>query len=144
MEKFDLYSLLAALNTVDLAKAIDNNPGITCFAPSQEAFDAAGYPEKNLPFDSLKSTVLYYALDDTKYSPDLKAGAKYPTLLSNQSVTILRESGSLYVQGIRGDRAKVVRGNVIVKNGVMHVIDKVWFSLPSLIAEGASSDENQF
>jgi len=124
MGQLALSSLLQALNTAALAQTLDNTPGVTCFAPTQDAFTAAGNPEGKLSREQLSDAVNFHTLGKATYSPDLKTGASYPTL-NGQNIKVIRDGGSLYVSGGGSGKAKVVRGNVIVKNGVMHVIDQV-------------------
>ncbi|CUS08276.1 unnamed protein product [Tuber aestivum] len=125
MGKLSLTSLTQALNRAVLAQTLDTTPGVTCFAPSQEAFAALGNPEGKLSPKELSDTLMLHTLGKAEYSPDLETGGEYPTLMTGQSVKVVRESGSLYITGGGGGKAKVLRGNVIVKNGVMHVIDQV-------------------
>jgi len=128
MEKLTLNSLLEALKRAALAQTVDTTPGVTCFAPTQDAFTAQGNPEGKLSQAQLTDALTFHTLGKATYSPDLKPGTEYPTLMKGQSIKVVREGGSLYVEGGGGGKAKVVRGNVIVKNGVMHVIDKVRLS----------------
>ncbi|KAG0642617.1 FAS1 domain-containing protein [Tuber brumale] len=125
MGKLSLSSLIVALNRASLAQTLDNTPGVTCFAPTQEAFAALGNPEGKLSPGELSDALKLHTLGKAAYSPDLKPGTSYPTLANGQSIKVLREGGALFVTSDGGGKAKVVRGNVIVKNGVMHVIDKV-------------------
>ena len=128
MDKLNLGSLLDALKRAALAETIDTTPGVTCFAPTQDAFTAQGNPQGKLSPAELTDTVTFHTLGKATYSPDLKPGTEYPTLKKGQSIKVVRDGGSLYVEGGGGGKAKVVRGNVIVKNGVMHVIDQVRLS----------------
>ncbi|CAZ84644.1 unnamed protein product [Tuber melanosporum] len=125
MGRLSLTSLLQALDRASLAQKLDTTPGVTCFAPTQEAFTALGNPEGKLSQGELSDALMLHTLGKAAYSPDLKPGTWYPTLANGQNIKVLREGGSLYVTGDGGGKAKVVRGNVIVKNGVMHVIDQV-------------------
>ncbi|PUU83858.1 FAS1 domain-containing protein [Tuber borchii] len=127
MGKLSLSSLLVALNNAELSQTLDGTPHVTCFAPTQDAFTAAGSPENKLPKPDLVNALMFHTLGKAMYSPDLKTGASYQTL-ANQSIKVVRDGGALYLEGDGGGKAKVVMGNVIVKNGVMHVIDQVRLS----------------
>ncbi|PWW80125.1 Fasciclin-domain-containing protein [Tuber magnatum] len=137
MGKLSLTSLLEALNRAALSQTLDTTPGVTCFAPTQEAFAALGNPEGKLSQKELSDTLLLHTLGSPEYSPDLKTGVDYPTLVKGQSIKVVREAESLYITSGGGGKAKVVRGNVIVKNGVMHVIDQV---LTPTSANGTNSN----
>lgn len=124
-----LTSLLDALSRAGLSQTLDAKPGVTCFAPTQDAFTAAGNPQEEgkLTKPQLVDALLYHTLEKPIYSPELKTGASYTTL-QNESIKVVRDGGALYLEGSGGGKAKVVMGNVIVKNGVMHVIDQVRLS----------------
>lgn len=130
MKTLQLNSLVTALDNAKLADTINAKPSVTCFAPTQEAFIDAQHPETQLAPDSLKTALLRHTLNTAVYTPDLKDGATFPTLQNNQSITVVREGGDLYIKTAQG-KAKILQGNVIVNNGVIHVIDKVKPEPPS-------------
>jgi transforming growth factor-beta-induced protein len=85
------------------------------FAPTDAAFDALGTAPTG---DALKNVLLYHVVMGAVGSGDLKAGA-VPTLLSGKNLTI-DLSGGVKVNG-----ANVTMANIVTKNGVIHVVDKV-------------------
>jgi transforming growth factor-beta-induced protein len=107
--------LAAALTSANLAGALEAKGPFTVFAPTDAAFDALGMAPAG---DALKNVLLYHVAMGAVGSGDLKAGA-VPTLLMNKDLTI-DLTGGVKVNG-----ANVTMANILTKNGVIHVIDKV-------------------
>jgi uncharacterized surface protein with fasciclin (FAS1) repeats len=119
-----LTSLASALTTANLVSTVNGLADVTIFAPSNAAFNAIGSAVGSLSVSQLTSILTYHVVVGT---------VGYSTLLSNTtlktvnggSVTITIEDGSVFVNS-----AKVIIPNVLVANGVIHVIDK--YDIPSL------------
>ncbi|KAG0647188.1 Fasciclin arabinogalactan [Hyphodiscus hymeniophilus] len=115
----NLTSLAGALSAASLVPTVDSLSDVTIFAPSNEAFQAIGSAVGNLSTEQLTSILTYHVVQDI---------VGYSTLLSNTSlktvnganVTITIEDGDVFVNS-----AKVITPNVLVNNGVVHVIDGV-------------------
>ncbi len=113
-----LTSLASALTTANLVSTVNGLKDVTIFAPSNAAFGAIGSALGNISISQLTSILTYHVVVGT---------VGYSTLLSNTTlktvnganVTITVEDGSVFVNS-----AKVIIPNVLVSNGVVHVIDK--------------------
>lgn len=107
--------LAGALTAADLVTTLQGPGPFTVFAPTDAAFNQlAAVPTS----DALKNVLLYHVVDGAVGSGDLKAGA-VPTLLEGKDVTVALDSG------VTVNMASVTSANLITKNGVIHVIDKV-------------------
>jgi transforming growth factor-beta-induced protein len=107
--------LADALTSAGLVTTLKGEGPFTVFAPTDTAFAAlASVPTG----DPLKNTLLYHVVSGAVGSGDLKAGT-VDTLLSGKKVTIDLTSG------VKVNDAKVSTANILAKNGVIHVIDKV-------------------
>lgn len=114
-----LTSIAGALKAENLVQPIDDAKNITVFAPSNTAFKAIGSALGNLTTQQLTNILGYHVLNGTvAYSTDLKNNTQY-TASNGQNITVRIENGSVFV-----DSAKVITPNVLVANGVVHVIDK--------------------
>lgn len=114
-----LSAIAGALQADNLTESVDTAPGVTVFAPSNAAFEAIGSALGNFTTDQLTSILGYHVINGTvAYSTDLMNNTQY-TAASGQNLTVRIENGSVFV-----DSAKVVTPNVLVANGVVHVIDK--------------------
>ena len=113
----NLTSLAGALTTANLVSTVDALSDVTIFAPSNAAFEAIGSAVGTLSTAQLTSILTYHVVQGT---------VGYSTLLSNttlktvngENVTITIEDGDVFVNS-----AKVITPNVLVNNGVVHVID---------------------
>jgi uncharacterized surface protein with fasciclin (FAS1) repeats len=123
-----LTSLAGVLGMANLVATVDGLKDVTIFAPSNAAFEAIGSAAGSLTTDQLTSILTYHVVAGT---------VGYSTTLTNTtlktvnggSVTITVENGSVFVNS-----AKVIIPDVLVANGVVHVIDKyATYSLLSLL-----------
>jgi len=111
-----LNELVAALTQADLADTINTAKSLTIFAPTDAAMIAAGW--KDLDAATLTSILKYHVVAGT---------VAYSTLLSAGSITTI-EGSDITVnlsKGVMINDATVALPNVLTKNGVVHVIDRV-------------------
>jgi uncharacterized surface protein with fasciclin (FAS1) repeats len=112
-----LTDLIEALQLADLVSAVDDTASLTIFAPTNEAFAALG-DWRSLPVETLKDVLLYHVVPAVAYSTDLSNNQKFTTLEGGE-VTITT------TDGVKVNDANVAVANALIKNGVVHVIDKV-------------------
>jgi uncharacterized surface protein with fasciclin (FAS1) repeats len=107
--------LAAALTKAKLVDALKGKGPFTVFAPTDDAFgELAEVPTG----DALKTVLLYHVVDGAVASGNLKAG-EVTTLSSDAKVDV--ELGD----SVMINDAKVTMANIVAKNGIIHVIDKV-------------------
>lgn len=118
----NLTALAGALTTTSLIDTVDNLKDITIFAPSNEAFRAIGSATGSLTTQQLSSILTYHVIQNTvAYSPLIAQGLannSIPTV-NTAEVKLLVEDNKVFVNS-----AKVIITDIIVANGVMHVLDK--------------------
>jgi uncharacterized surface protein with fasciclin (FAS1) repeats len=102
-----LTSLVAALKTAGLAATVDGLTDVTIFAPT-----TAG-----LSKEALANVLKYHVVKGVVKSTDLKNGAKVPTL-EGAPITV-----SLMGNMAMINKANVVKADVAIKGGIVHVID---------------------
>jgi transforming growth factor-beta-induced protein len=114
-----LTTLVKAVTDAGLADTLSGPGPFTVFAPTDDAFAAlpAGTLAGLSPAD-LKNVLLYHAVSGSVKSTDLSAG-KVDTLLTGKQVTVDLSSG------VKINDAAVAIADVVVTNGIIHVIDKV-------------------
>lgn len=116
----NLTALAGALTTADLVSTLDSAEDVTVFAPSNSAFAAIQNLAANLSTEQLSSVLTYHVVQGTVgYSSSLTSGAQLTTLNGGQ-VTITIDDGDVFVNS-----AEVQIADVLVSNGVVHVIDNV-------------------
>ncbi|KAF4555775.1 Fasciclin domain-containing protein 2 [Elsinoe fawcettii] len=115
----NLQSLLSALQTAGIASAVEALPGITVFAPTNQAFSSISAATASLNAGQLANILQYHVVDGVVFSTDITNGQTVTTR-AGQTLTFTITDDDIFVNG-----AKVVLPNVLVANGVVHTIDNV-------------------
>ncbi|KAL9603537.1 MAG: hypothetical protein Q9179_002154 [Wetmoreana sp. 5 TL-2023] len=115
-----LSGVAGALTQADLVDAVDTLNDVTIFAPNNSAFQAIGSALPNLTTSQLASILQYHVVNGTvAYSSTLENGTSVAAL-SGGDLQITIADGDVFVNS-----AKVLIPDVLVANGVVHVIDNV-------------------
>ncbi len=144
----DFSTLIAAVNAADediLSVLLGNGPsdmGITLFAPTNAAFEAAGITA--LPDAATLSAVLkYHVLDGTVGSGDLPAGSANITTL-NGDFYLSNVAGGVFING----STQVGPTDISGSNGVVHVINRTLLppsqNIAEIVSASAAADPAQF
>jgi len=129
-----LTSLAGALTSAKLVDTVNNLRDVTIFAPANSAFQAIGSGLGNLSTTDLTSILTYHVVQGTVgYSSGLMNGTTLPTV-NGANLTVTINNGMVFVNG-----AKVVTPDVLVSNGVVHVIDAVLNPSNTTIANPTAS-----
>ena len=119
-------ALVAALAAVDLVTTLSGDAEYTVFAPSDDAFAAAGIDLDTFDTDeeiaALADILLYHVVAGTTLSSDLAEGANTVVAVNGDKLTINAANGAVTVGT---EEATVTLADVPASNGVIHVIDKV-------------------
>ena len=119
-------SLVAALGVAGLVDTLTGEEDYTVFAPTDEAFAAAGINLDDFTteeeIDALANILLYHVVAGEIASTDLVDGVNTVTAANGEELTVTVSEGAVTV-GAEG--ATVVLADVPASNGVIHVIDKV-------------------
>lgn len=119
----DLSTLVAAVKAAGLTDTLKGSQKYTVFAPNNQAFsgvqstvDTLLKPENKA---DLKKVLTYHVVPGNVTSADLKDGAELTTVQGDK----LKVS----VQGktVKVGDATVKQADIVAKNGLIHVIDKV-------------------
>jgi uncharacterized surface protein with fasciclin (FAS1) repeats len=114
-----LSAAVGAVSAAGLTQTLDTIKNVTVFAPNNAAFEAIGSAVANLSTSDLTKILEYHVINGTvAYSSDLVNGTKIQAL-NGETLTITTNNGTIYVNS-----AKVVTPDVLVANGVVHVINK--------------------
>lgn len=113
-----LTSLRGALNTTDLVSTVNTTPNVTIFAPTNAAFQAIGGGLANLTSEQTTDVLTYHVIAGTLgYSSGLENGTVLKAV-DGKDLTVTINDGKIFVNS-----ARVVTADVLVANGVVHVID---------------------
>ena len=95
---------------------------LTIFAPSNAAFKGIGATLQNMTVDLLTRLLGYHIVNATNfvgYTPSLTNGTTLNTMQGG-NLKITKDSNSLFVNS-----ARILQSDILLKNGVMHVIDNL-------------------
>jgi transforming growth factor-beta-induced protein len=120
----DLSLLRAAVVRTGLAEALATG-NLTVFAPTNAAFQAAGFADENAinnaDVNVLRRILLYHVIGMDRYFtniiPERLVGL---STLQGEQVYVVREQRGIFVNGI-----SVIQTNVKATNGVIHLINRV-------------------
>ena len=119
-------SLVAALGVAGLVPTLTGDDNYTVFAPTDEAFAAAGINLADYDTEeeiaALSDILLYHVVAGEIASSDLADGANTVTAANGDELTVTVADG---VVTVGAEAATVVLADVPASNGVIHVIDKV-------------------
>jgi len=127
----DFSTLLAAVVKADLTSVFSGSGNYTVFAPTNDAFAAAGLtPEvindPSLPVAAVVAILKAHVIGTNVFASDLIQGATAPTLQPNVNLIIGTTPPSIkIVGGVNTDASNITDANIIATNGVIHVIDRV-------------------
>jgi len=114
-------SLYGGLNATDLLEPLSGLMDVTVFAPNNAAFRAIGSALANLTTEEISKILSYHVVNGTVgYSSSLQNNTRLNTLSGGQVTVYMGENGTVWV-----NNARVVTPDLLVANGVVHVIDQV-------------------
>ncbi|KAF3051086.1 hypothetical protein E8E11_011189 [Didymella keratinophila] len=117
----NLTGLRGALNATDLLDAVDTTPDVTIFAPTTEAFRDIGSALQNASVEDIANILTYHVVNGTVgYSSGLENGTVLTALNGDNLTITIGEEGRIFVNS-----ARVTIADILVANGVVHVIDEV-------------------
>ena len=119
-------SLVAALDKAELVATLSGTDNFTVFAPTDEAFTAAGIDLDTFvtdeEIDALADILLYHVIAGKVMSTDLVNGTTIVAAANGDNLSITVDANGV---SVGGDGAMVTIADVPASNGVIHVIDKV-------------------
>ncbi|KAF2724841.1 FAS1 domain-containing protein [Polychaeton citri CBS 116435] len=114
----DLYE---ALGAADLLSAVVDTPDVTIFAPNNNAFTAIGSALGNLSSDALADILTYHVTNQSIFYSTTLTGNDSVTMLDGVNATVtISDEGAICI-----NQACVTVADVLIANGVAHVIDSV-------------------
>ena len=116
----NLTSLRGAVVAQNLTDAVNNTPNLTIFAPNNAAFQAIGSGLANLTTSQITDVLTYHVINGTLgYSSGLRNGTVLRAA-NGGNITVTINDGRVFV-----NNARVIIPDILVANGVVHVIDAV-------------------
>jgi uncharacterized surface protein with fasciclin (FAS1) repeats len=121
-----LSTLFALVTLAELGDTLAGPGTLTLVAPTNSAFAKLSNetlvfltsPDGNV---TLTSILLYHVFPDILVSSELTDGLVTSTLEADKNVTVVVTNAGIFLNG----KAKVLKANILVNNGVIHTIDTV-------------------
>jgi len=124
----DFSTLVTAVKAAGLAGTLSGSGPYTVFAPTNAAF--AKLPAATLASllkpankDQLAAILTYHVVPGTVMAKDVTPGMVKTVNGANITVTV--DNGNVVLTDGQGNKAKVVKTDIVASNGVIHVIDAV-------------------
>jgi uncharacterized surface protein with fasciclin (FAS1) repeats len=118
----------ASTGSTNVAAVLSSGGIFTVFAPTNNAFRAAGFATIdaiNAADPNTLATILtYHVIPGRVFSSDLANGAQ-PVTLNGGTVTIALGSGATVKGNSNTTASNIIATNIMATNGVVHVIDQV-------------------
>lgn len=127
----DFTTLIAAVKAAspDVLQALLSNERKTVFAPTNEAFEAAGIIA--LPSQSVLDAVLtYHVIEGDVFADDISNGSSFAETL-NGRIFLSKGDAGVFINGM----SRVTSTDIGASNGVVHVIDRTLLPPSQTIAE---------
>jgi hypothetical protein len=107
----------------------------TVFAPNNAAFQDISSAVSNLTSEEAAAILQYHVINGTVAYSSTLANGNVPTL-DGGSVVITIIEGEVFV-----NCARVITADILLANGVLHVLDSVLSTTGDCVANGTSSDD---
>ena len=157
-ETAGLTTLLDAVAAVDgLGETLLSQEEITVFAPTNQAFAnaLAAYEVETLPelveaiggVGNLETVLGFHVVPAVALSANLQAEQSFVTL-ADQEIIVRKNNGVVTIEDALGNEATVANADILIENGVVHVIDEVLLPilpeapLPNLVEAAEAADLN--
>jgi uncharacterized surface protein with fasciclin (FAS1) repeats len=118
---FNGTSFVAGLNSTGLTKEVDSIPDSTYFIPINDGVEAVQEALSSLSPEQLSDVLKYHVVPGTiGYYDTLKNGTVLTTLQGKNLTVFITDAGDMFI-----DNTGIVYVDLIVANGVVHLIDNV-------------------
>lgn len=121
-------TLVSIVERVELTSVFTQNPQLTVFAPSNEAFEKLGQDLTQMPDHELREIVLYHVLGQKITTPEISQGWEYiqtETYSAPEdyqlSLFVEKEAEQVKLNGT----ISVITPDIKASNGIIHKVDEV-------------------
>jgi len=141
----EFSTLVAAITKAGLQSSFEGSTDLTIFAPTNDAFTAAGIDVANTDAAILEEVLKFHVLSGRRYSQTISLGSSLETLLgSTENDSTIQEiqvgDNELSFQGVVPDSI-----NISTSNGVVHRVSSIVdFSITLLDGVGTAVDVTGF
>ncbi len=117
-------TLVSAVQRAGLLAAISGSGKYTVFAPTNDAFVAAGLTDlAAIPDATVEAVVKYHVLTTSVFASDLVNNAT-PATLQGGNLLVTLPPPAVKVSGSANPASGITTANIVATNGVIHVINR--------------------
>jgi uncharacterized surface protein with fasciclin (FAS1) repeats len=120
--------LRASQGATDVATVLSGTGPFTVFAPTNQAFINAGFPDmaaiNNADPNTLASILTYHVIAGRIFSSDLTDGTA-PATVNGETVSVSLTNGAQVKGNGNSSASNIIATDIVATNGVVHVIDQV-------------------
>ena len=114
-------ALAGAATSANLVEPLESLSDVTIFCPNNDAFQKLAGTGANITDEQLAEILQYHVVQGAVgYSTTLSNDLKLPTLAGEELTITIDEEGGVFV-----NNARVINSDILIANGVLHVIDTV-------------------
>ncbi|KAN0107849.1 FAS1 domain containing protein [Hyaloscypha variabilis] len=120
-QEYNFTSFEGALYAADLLTSDSSTSNLTIFAPQNAAFQAIGSAITSMSSSDLAKIMNFHTIpNQVLYSPSLKNNSVLTTLEGGKLTVTRADNNAVYINS-----AQVLAPDIMIGNGVLHVIDNV-------------------
>ncbi|KAG7110789.1 Fasciclin-like arabinogalactan protein like [Verticillium longisporum] len=143
LQTFGLDAFFGVLYASDLLGVLQGDEGLAIFAPRDEAFRRVGASLDALGADALRDLVRYHVVRGRGAASATLTNGTRLAAAEGSDVSVRRAGNNLFVNS-----AQVVQPDILMANGVVHVLDNVLnpraaAAVPDLDSRGLSCDDSR-
>jgi len=123
----NLTSLASALTAVsaDLPATLDNTPRLTVFAPNNAAFAAVQSVASTLNVTQIGNVLENHIINGTVVYSTMISANTTAVSAAGETISFQIMNGTVYVMSGNTTMARVIRTDIPITNGVVHIIESV-------------------
>lgn len=125
----DFSLIQAAVIRSGLKNLLDSTGTFTFFAPTNSAFQIAGYPDaasiEKCDYKKIIALLSYHITKERLFSSDWSNGMQ-ALMINNKLITMYQNGNEFMVKGENSELpTRIIKQNTMAKNGIVHSIERL-------------------
>jgi transforming growth factor-beta-induced protein len=119
-QEYNITSFEGALYASDVVVKDSTTANLTIFAPQNAAFQALGSAITSMSSSDLAKIMDFHTLNEVTYSTSFKNNTEFTTIEGGKLTVRLANNNAIFINS-----AQLLAPDIMIGNGVLHVIDNV-------------------